>query len=195
MERDDAFASVGVKAKPNYKNTMGNICCHSSHVKCWKRIIELDRPCLILEHDALVVGDVQSIDIPDMAVVTFGHRVPEKTSYIPPSPPIKLVEINRAVGVHACGLSPVTAKWLFEDARDNGIGIGVDKWLMMQRASGLPLYVCEPPQAVCWVRLSTTNFKYVDRNKEDPHHGKHHRTSVHNYKEALTEGWTKGLKQ
>lgn len=192
MERDDAFASVGVKVKGNYRNTMGNICCHSSHVKCWQRIIEIDRPCIILEHDALIVGDVQSVEIPDMAVVTFGHRVSNRNDYSPPSKPTGLVEINRAVGVHACGLSPVTAKWLFEDARDNGIGIGVDRWLMMSKASGLPLYVCEPPQAVCWVRLSTSNFKPSEANREEDLKG--HRTSVHNYKEALTPGWKRGLR-
>lgn len=170
---------------------MGNICCHASHVKCWKRIIELDKPCIILEHDALIVGDVMNIEIPDMAVVTFGHRVPNKNTYIPPSPPTGLIEINRAVGVHACGLTPTTAKWLYEDARDNGIGIGVDRWLMMQRASGLPLYVCEPPQAVCWVRTSTSNFVFKNKDLLDSRSV----SSVHNYKESITPGWTEGLCQ
>jgi len=61
----------------------------------------------------------------------------------------------------------------------------------MQRSSGLPLYVCEPPQAVCWARVSTSNFKETDKNKDCERKG----STVNNYKEALTEGWHKGLKK
>lgn len=188
---DEAFKSVGAFKKENYKNTMGNCCCHSSHIKCWDRIVELNKVCIILEHDALIVGNVKSIDIPDMAVVTFGHRVKHKDSYSPKSDPQKLVEIPRAIGVHACGLTPNTAKWLSDDAKKNGVDVGVDRWLMMQKKSGLPLYVCEPPQAVCWVRMSTSNFDKDDRDKLDVSKP---RSSVSNYKEALTPGWNEGLR-
>lgn len=188
---EEAFKSVGAFKKPDYKNTMGNCCCHSSHIRCWDRIVELDVPCIILEHDALIVGDVKSINIPDMSVVTFGHRVKDKNSYKPKTGPQKLVQIPRSVGVHACGLTPTTAKWLSDDAKKNGVGVGVDRWLMMKRASGLPLYVCEPPQAVCWVRMSTSNFVEEDADKLDTSKP---RSSVSNYNESLTPGWHEGLK-
>ena len=187
LECEEAFQSVGAKKSPRYKNTMGNCCCHSSHIKCWKRIIELDKPCIILEHDAIVKGDVRNIDIPDMAVTTFGHRVAGVNDYNPIGPAKEFIEIRRAIGVHACGLTPNTAKWLWEHARDEGVSVGVDRWLMMQRASKLPLYVCHPEQVVCWARTSTSNFKEgeqgVDRKK----------TSVANYKDAFSPSWTKGL--
>ena len=187
LECEEAFQSVGAKKSPRYNNTMGNCCCHSSHIKCWKRIIELDKPCIILEHDAIVKGDVRNIDIPDMAATTFGHRVAGVNDYNPIAPAKEFIEIRRAIGVHACGLTPNTAKWLWEHARDEGVSVGVDRWLMMQRASKLPLYVCHPEQVVCWARTSTSNFKEgeqgVDRKK----------TSVANYKEAFSPSWTKGL--
>lgn len=189
---EDAFKSVGAKKSKHYKNTMGNCCCHSSHIKCWKRIIEIDKPCLILEHDAIVVGDVKNIEIPDMVVTTFGHRVTQVDEYTPPGSAERLVEIEKAIGVHACGLSPVTAKWLFEDARDNGVKIGVDKWLMMKKESGLPLYVCEPPQVVCWARISTSNFKKGEQ-RDDVQNPRNR--VAHNYKESYTDGWIKGLKK
>lgn len=185
---DKAFASVGARKAPTYNNTMGNCCCHSSHIKCWRRIVEIDRPCLVLEHDALVLGDVRGIDIPDMAAVTFGHRVTTEDQYSPPRPIEKLVQINRAIGVHACALTPVTAKWLVDDVEKNPIKVGVDRWLMMQRASGLPLYVAEPPQVVCWARISTSNF---ERSKQFTNG----RSQVINYPEALTDGWREGLKK
>lgn len=185
---DEAFKSVGAFKHDDYNNTMGNCNCHSSHIKCWNRIVEIGKPCIILEHDAVVKGDVTKIDIPDMAVVTFGHRVGSLDEYEPPEEAKELIEIPRSVGVHACGLSPVTAKWLHDDATKNGVKIGVDRWLMMQRKSGLPLYVCEPPQVVCWSRISTSNF---ERSKQ---FGKG-RPNVTNYSQSLTPGWYKGLKQ
>lgn len=185
---EEAFKSVGAFKKPNYTNTQGNCCCHSSHIKCWKRIIELNVPCIILEHDSIVKGDVRSIDIPDMAVVTFGHRVAKIDQYEPVGPIVDLREIPKAVGVHACGLTPKTAKWLWEDARDNGISVGVDRWLMMQRKSGLPLYVSNPEQVVCWTRVSTSNMQRTLKFKNN------NRSSVTNYPVSFSPNWRKGLK-
>lgn len=189
LECGDAFKSVGAFKKPSYSNTMGNCCCHASHIKSWKRIVEVDKPCIILEHDAVVKGDVRSIDIPDMATVTFGHRVANLDDYTPPGKLEKLVSIPKSVGVHACALTPKTANWLWEDARTNGVAVGVDRWLMMQRASKLPLYVAEPPQVVCWARVSTSN---LDRTLE---FNKTPRSQVTNYRESLTPGWYGGLKK
>lgn len=70
-----AFKSVGTYKNGNYHIRDGNCCCHASHIKCWKRIVELNKACIILEHDAVVKGNVRNIDIPDMATVTFGHTV------------------------------------------------------------------------------------------------------------------------
>lgn len=178
----EAFKSVGVQIGPKYTNTQGNCCCHSSHIKCWKRIVELNKPCVILEHDAIVCGDVTKIELPDMAVVTFGHRVLKVNDYTPIKPIETLKRIPRAIGVHACGLTPVTAKWLWEDAKTNGIHIGIDRYLMMQTKSGLPLYVSEPEQIVCWARLSTSNPN------------KNARINVTNYQESFSKYWVEGLR-
>lgn len=155
MEPQQAYKSVGSFMKRNWNPAEGNACCHSSHIKSWRRIVELNETCLILEHDSLVVGDCKTIDIPDMAAITYGFRVCGKDDYTPPGPAETLIELKRSVGVHACALTPVTAKWLLDDACQNGVTCGVDRWLFMSKASGLPVYCVDPPQAVCWVRGSS----------------------------------------
>jgi len=185
---DEAFKSVGALKHVNYTNTQGNCCCHSSHIKCWKRIIELNKACIVLEHDAVVKGDVTNIDIPDMAVVTFGHRVVNETDYDPVGPIERLKQIPRAIGVHAAGLTPKTAQWLWQDASTNPIRIGVDRWLMMQRKSGLPLYVSEPEQVVCWARVSTSNIQRTQQFQNKP------RAQIQNYREAFSDKWRQGFK-
>lgn len=186
LECNDAFKSVGVKKDKTYKNRMGNCCCHASHIKCWKRIIELDETCIILEHDAIVKGNVCDIDIPDMVTTTFGHRIENLDDYEPPAPAEKLVRIKRSLGVHACALTPTTAKWLWKDARDNGVKIGIDQYLMMRPPTVLPLYVCEPPQVVCWERIATSKFTKDDQTP--------YSNPATVFPESITEGWKKGQK-
>lgn len=129
----------------------------------------------------MIVGKLNTVNIPDMAVVTFGHRVPDRDSYTPIVNKVDhLIEIPRAIGTHAYGLSPVTAKWLVDDAINDGVKMEVDRYLMMDCKSGLPpLYVAEPPQAVCWVRESTIR----GCAKRD----------LINFPEALSASWYQGL--
>lgn len=154
-----AYESVGAKIKTRWGFNNGNAGCHASMIKCWDRIIEIDKPCIIMEHDAILVGDVRTVDIPDDACVTFGFRVANRDDYTPIGPANKLTKIRRSVGCHAYAVTPKTAKWLVHDARVEGLICGVDRWLMMGPRSGLPLYVADPPQAVCWIRKSTMGHK------------------------------------
>lgn len=186
LECRQAFKSVGAKKDKTYKNRMGNCCCHASHIKCWKRIVELNQTCIILEHDAVVKGDVRNINIPDMVTTTFGHRVENLDDYTPPAPATEIVKIKKARGVHACALTPKTAKWLWEEARDNGVKIGIDQYLMMRPPTVLPLYVCEPPQVVCWERIATSKFTKDDQTP--------YTNPAVVYPESITEGWKKGQK-
>lgn len=189
MSSEDAFKAVGTFIKPELigVGTDGHNNCHASHIKAWRRIVEIDKPCLILEHDAVVKGNVRNIDIPDMAVVTFGHRVGNENRYNPIGPIKSLVQIPRAMGVHACGLTPTTAKWLVEEAEQNGAGQNVDCWLIMKRNSGLPLYVTEPPQVVCWPRVSTREWQEEDKQHQEM-------GSTWTFSDSLTPGWRAGFK-
>lgn len=154
-----AYDLVGAKIAKDWTFNNGNAGCHASMIKCWDRIVELGEPCIIMEHDALLVGDVRDVDIPDMSCVTFGFRVKNKDEYNPISKIKKLVKIKRSIGCHAYAITPKTAEWLLHNARVDGLTCGVDRWLMMGPRSGLPLYVSDPPQAVCWVRKSTMDHK------------------------------------
>jgi GR25 family glycosyltransferase involved in LPS biosynthesis len=151
----EAYNSVGAKIKKNWSFNNGNAGCHASMIKCWDRIIELDKPCIILEHDALLVGDPRTIEIPDDCVVTFGFRVEKGVTYKPISDIQRLTEVKRSIGCHAYAVSVKTAKWLVHNARVEGLTCGVDRWLMMGPNSGLKIYVADPPQAVCVIRKST----------------------------------------
>jgi len=184
----EAYKSVGAKVT-SYKNTPGNCCCHSSHINAWKRIVEIGEPCLILEHDAIVKGRCDTVDIPDMTVVTYGFRVTALDEYTPQRVATQLEEISRSRGVHACALTPKTAQWLLDEAMNKGVTIGIDRYLMMMKKSGLPLYTPDPPQVVCWVRQSTSRIQTAGANTSTGH-----RADATNYNDGLTKGWIEGLK-
>lgn len=187
MSSEDAFKAVGTFLRPGYTGMVGHNNCHASHIKAWRRLVEIGKPCLILEHDAVVKGDVRNIDIPDMTVVTFGHRVGQVEMYTPTSPIKKLVEIPRAMGVHACGLSPITAQWILDYIDKEGVAHNIDSWLMIEKQSGLPLYVVEPPQVVCWPRVSTREWQ--DESKRRQEMG-----STWTWAESSTPGWLAGFR-
>ena len=158
QDRDckEAFKLVGTFPQINYYNKTGHCCCHASHIKAWKRILEIGKPCILLEHDAIVVGDVRSIDLPEgLAVTTFGHRVSHLSQYKPIGPAKRCVNIGKTMGVHACALTPLTTEWLVNTVTKDGIGKGNDAWLMGGE-SGIPVFTCDPAQVVCWVRQCTT---------------------------------------
>jgi hypothetical protein len=187
MTSDDAFKAVGVWKQPEYVGTTGHNNCHASHIKTWRRIIEIDRPCLILEHDAVIKGDVKNIDIPDMAIITFGFRLGNESFYQPIGPITHLIEMESSTGTHACAMTSTTANWLVEEAETNGVGCNLDYWLMIERRSGLPLYVAEPPQAVCWPRYSTR--EWTEESKKRIEMG-----GTWSFQTNSTPGWRMGLK-
>ena len=189
LQPREAFKAVGAKKQKTYINRMGNCCAHASHIKCWKRIIEIGKPCIILEHDAIVKGNVKDIHIPNMSVVTFGHRVKNIDDYNPPAPASDLVRIKRSIGCHAYAITPQSAEWLWNDTLRTGIEKGLDQYLMMMVPTALPLYVCEPPQAVCLERISTSKFSNSnDINADDRQH------PIKIFSQSITNGWKKGLK-
>lgn len=192
---EEAYKSVGARLS-NYTNGSGNCCIHSSMIKCWKRIVELQKTCIILEHDAIVLGDVTNINIPDNTVVTFGGHVLQIDEYKPVCPAFNLVRLTSAKGCHAYSITPVTAQNLLDDVDKHGIWVGVDKLLMLRpkrvvsdpRYRNLQLLMCEPPQVVAWNRLSTNKMENTNQVKAKF-------VNIKNPVSMMTKYWIKGLKK
>ena len=192
MTSEDAFKEVGVWINPEqYKQargkgvSAGNNNCHASHIKCWRRIVELDKACVIFEHDIVVKGNVCNVDIIDNAVNIFGHRIGDPNMYNPIGPIQRMLSIPQSIGGHAYELTPRTAKWFIDDAEKNGVNINVDEWI--NKGCGKPLFVTEPPQVVCWPRTSTR--EWTDPEKKHLFAG--HTTT---FGSSWTPGYNAGFK-
>jgi GR25 family glycosyltransferase involved in LPS biosynthesis len=160
MTSEDAMKTVGVWLHPNNvkkRVSVGNNNCHASHIKAWRRIVELNKACVIFEHDMIVKGNICNVDIIDMAINVFGLRIGNSDMYDPVGPIKEMVSIPVSTGGHAYALTPTTAQWFIEDAEKNGVDINVDQ--LINTSCGLPLYLSDPPQAVCWPRMSTREWQ------------------------------------
>ena len=185
VSRENAYSSVGVEADPSLKNSQGHDCCTASHIKAWRRIIELDSACLIFEHDSVLKGSISGINIDDASVVILGHRIVDHNLYTPETPFQELLEVDKAIGTHAYAITPNTASALVADFEVNKVRHNLDHYLMFYKHSGLPLFVVEPPQAVCWPRMASREstpdnlFDFIG--------------STWTVTSSLKPGWYKGL--
>ena len=193
MSSEDAMKAVGVWLNPEQKNinrgrgvSQGNNNCHASHIKAWRRIVEIDKPCLILEHDVIVKGNVCDIDIIEDAVNHFGVRLGDATMYEPVSAIQKMTQIAKHVGGHAYAFTPKTAQWFITDAETNGVCINVDEFI--NKTCGKDMYLSDPPQCVCWPRKST-------REWQDPDNKRVEIAPTTGFAESFTELVKKGLKR
>lgn len=173
MTSEDAMKAVGVWITPEQQKqargrgvSTGNNNCHASHIKCWRRIVELQKACVIFEHDMIVKGNICNIDIIDMAINIFGLRIGHESMYEPVSRIKKMTKIPVSTGGHAYALTPKTAQWFIDDAEKNGVNINVDE--LINSTCNLPLYLTDPPQAVCWPRMSTREWQKEDQKWMTP---------------------------
>lgn len=133
----------------------GNVCCTASHVLAWKRIVELDTPCAILEHDAIVYRNFLNVEIADNMLFFLGVRLRDPNLYTPKSRPNQVLRIGQAVGTHAYAISPVTAKALLAEFEEHGFIWNVDHFLFMSNECRLPIIAMDPYPAACWSRNSS----------------------------------------
>ncbi len=188
MTSEEACKAVGVWLHPDNvkkKVSQGNNNCHASHIKCWRRIVELDKACLILEHDVIMKGNVCNVDIVENAINIFGHKIQDERYYEPIGPIERMLSITKSVGGHAYALTPKTAQWFIDDAEKNGMNVNVDEWI--NAGCRKPLYVTEPPQLVCWPRVSTREWIDPDNKKQFLGH-----TTI--FAESATPGYMAGFK-
>jgi len=162
LETAGSFPVKGFKIK----NTWG--CVLSSHILAWKRVIEVNKTTLIMEHDAIIKSpDIHKVDVPDLSIVHMGKKTiknefldKEKRRYEKQPYPYKgLYKKFCSRGAHAYSITPGSAKYLYEKITSEGANMGIDDWIAQRHRStncGLPLYQPDPPSLVIgWVRGST----------------------------------------
>lgn len=120
------------------------------HIKIWEKIAGGDRPCAVLEHDAIVKEDFTDIDMRG-DVMFLGPRVNKRTDYEFPAwtDAISIKKTRRFEGLHAYVLSPASAKFLLEKVKEMRRILPSEAMMSVRNPFNLDLRVVDPPYVVC----------------------------------------------
>lgn len=153
------------------KLTVGEIaeCCTAGHAAIWKKIADSDLDVgIVLEHDALMLHNIDTLTIPDGYIVVLGYKTsnPERYNHIKAGPPQNLIAINGHEGAHAYAMTKKTAQLMINEIETVGRLGCVDNayFILNQRKTQLPLAIANPTPAIGWLRESTIWGKSAERN-------------------------------
>lgn len=144
--------------------------CTASHVNLWKKIARDDECVIVLEHDAVMLHKPE-IDIPENTLVALGYKIsdPEKYNHESAGAPKEIKYIQRHAGTHAYALTKNMAKFLIDEIKQNGGGLGcVDMhYFNSKKKTKAKLAIMDPIAAVGWLRESTIWGRSAVSNVKD----------------------------
>lgn len=128
------------------------------HFHIWQRIVNEDICAIILEHDALMLHNVD-LDIPDMKLVCLGYKVtdPENYDHQKAGSPQKIEERVKHGGAHAYAITPNTAIHLLDKIREARRISYIDNQYFLSRGQrgDCTLGIVDPIASLGWLREST----------------------------------------
>ena len=142
---------------------MGNYCCTASHINAWRRILEIGKPCVVFEHDAVLLKNVGTLQIEPERLYHLGPRMRDLKTYTPKGRPNNVIQVPQAIGTHAYAIHPETAESMLREIKRDGFMFNIDTYLFINNLSKRPIFVADPPPASCFSRESTMD----DHTQED----------------------------
>jgi GR25 family glycosyltransferase involved in LPS biosynthesis len=154
--------TLGIKHfKKNMHSSEASI--SMSHFKIWEKIIENKETAIILEHDAIMLYNLD-LDIPNDTIVNLGYKLtkPEKYNYLKAGNPKQIRLVNWHSGAHAYCINETAAKMMLEELRYKGLGLAIDgffflRWQSEFFKSKVKIAIVDPICAIGFVR-ETTNL-------------------------------------
>jgi hypothetical protein len=118
----------------NHKLTKPEICCLLSHFSLWCKCIELDRPVIALEHDAVMLQKFTHHTAIN-AIIYLGCQEQYASKYwnvIPPHAQLNK-DFRHLLRTHAYSVDPFVAKNLVSDMLEKGIYTSADVFISLKK--------------------------------------------------------------
>jgi hypothetical protein len=173
MEAMKAWDSIGIPIsnRNTFKPRNGKAqLATSGHAMIWKKIRDSGMPGIVLEHDAIMLHNID-IEIPDNMIVALGYKLenPEKYDHVAAGKPKEIIktEDNGHEGAHAYVITSNTAHALLKELEDRGIPGAIDNTHFLksrEKHTKIPLRIMSPTPAIGWLRESTIWKKSSNRN-------------------------------
>lgn len=173
------------------------------HIDIWRKIASGDEACAILEHDAVVKGDLYELDVNDDEILHLGPRLDGHENYERPLDlSVNYVPIRRHEGAHAYAMTPKMAKFLVEQVEREARLLPTEALISVRNRYDLKFVEVDPPYVVCDMggRVSYTHHDGVTDKNNFRHHpgflaGITAKSSIEKYKimdYKFTEDWFGG---
>jgi len=147
---------IEISRTPNTKGPAA--CATAGHFLIWKKILDNNECAIVLEHDAIMLHNID-IDIPDDALVVLGYKIKDPQNYKHETigGPKKLEERAKHGGAHAYALNAVTAKTLLGNIKEGKRVNHIDNQFFLTGNSRgkVRLFITDPIAGLGWLREST----------------------------------------
>lgn len=123
----------------NHYLTRGEIACALSHISLWNRCVQIDRPIVVLEHDAIMLNAYNTHSVFNSICYLGGHEQVNMGWQVLPTPPHASDGPNYhfICRAHAYAIDPAVAKNMLAYVIRNGINTSLD---MLIRADLFPIH-------------------------------------------------------
>jgi predicted O-methyltransferase YrrM/GR25 family glycosyltransferase involved in LPS biosynthesis len=161
-------------------------CGTVGHFQIWKQIAESGEVGIVLEHDAIVMGDLNKLTVEDGEILFLGPRLYDSEHYtFPVDESIDYIDIDFYNGAHAYAITPNTAAMMLDQLDQSKlIQMPIDGLLGLKNKFNMKLKAVDPAFAIAEVgdrnsfnfdKPDPTNryyfdkfLKYVDNDKLPP---------------------------
>lgn len=173
MEAMKAWDSIGIPIanRDSFKPRNGKAqLATAGHAMIWKKIRDSGKPGIVLEHDAIMLHNIE-IEIPDNLIVVLGYKLqnPKDYDHEAAGKPKEIIKTqdDGHEGAHAYVISSNTADLLLKELEERGIPGAIDNTHFLKsraKHTKIPLKIMSPTPAVGWLRESTIWKKSSVRN-------------------------------
>lgn len=143
------------------------------HIDIWRKIYESGQAGVILEHDAVVKGNIHELEVRDGEILHLGPRMDYSRDYeFPKDKGTAYMPIRRHEGAHAYAMTPATAKFLLDSIEGEARLLPTEALISVRNRYELTLKEIDPPYVVCEMgdRKSFTHHDEVTDRQNFRHH-------------------------
>jgi len=149
-------------------------CATIGHFEIWKQIAESDEIGIVLEHDAIVMSDLNNITVEDGEILFLGPRLYSRKDYtFPVDETVDYIDIDFYNGAHAYAITPNTAAMMLDHLNQTKlIQMPIDGLLGLKNKFNMNLKAVDPAFVIAEVgdrnsfnfdKPDATNRYYFDK--------------------------------
>jgi len=137
-------------------------CGTVGHFNIWKKIAESNEVGVVLEHDCVVMGDYNNIEVNDGEILFLGPRLFHRNDYVYPiNEEFDYIDVEFYNGAHAYAITPATAKMMLDQLEETKlIQMPIDGLLGLKNKFNMKLKTVDPSVVISEIGEHRKSFNF-----------------------------------